>query len=354
MTPNAPIWGSSSGRARPSWARTTGLLLVVLVAVGWAPTAVEAQSGISTLVVRVSDERGQPVPQATVTLATGTATRLVRVTGDDGTVGMSFTTGGRATVSVRRIGYTPAEMTVDLSGTVQNITMLIVRFATMLERVQIVGQRSVGGIVASRTGQLPIAGAKVRFTGTAEGALTTDSAGMFALPIGTEQRVTFEVSAPGYQSRVIAERMEPATMSRELLILLEASGDVTNLLRSAVDDRSRRLRWQGRENVVLGGRELRATGAQALGDAVVASGSVREKGLRVTDATCVVVDGIPQPGRTIGSYPTRNVLLMEVYGPGGDYWGTLADLWPKKAPCGTGEARRSPDEAVWVVIWTQQ
>jgi len=90
--------------------------------------------------------------------------------------------------------------------------LLVVRFATTLERVQIVGQRSVGGIVASRTGQLPVAGSRVRFTGTAQGALTTDSAGVFALPIGTEQRVTFEVSAPGYQSRVIAERMEPATM----------------------------------------------------------------------------------------------------------------------------------------------
>jgi len=325
--------------------------LIALVIACLGSTALAAQGRGGGLSVFVYDADGAPLPQATVT-AELSGTRQSRITDDDGRVVIPVPATGRVELEVRRIGYAPASLGVTLPVERNRVEVTLRRVAFALDTVRIRAERTFAGIVASSTTQLPIGGAEVSVLGTRV-RVRTDSAGTFTLPIETQRTVTLSVTAKGFAPQVVIERIAPG-QSREMLILLDIPGKVGNRMLQSQEDRGERLRWRGNDAGGVGGRELRASGARSLADALLASPSAVEKGLLFDENACLFVNGDPRPGQTISSFPTDAVALVEFYGARGDFTGSLARRWPQGQPCGSGVTRTlNPNTARWVVIWTR-
>ncbi len=327
--------------------RALGALVVACL----VSTSLTAQGSGGGLSVFVYDADGAPLPQATVT-AEMAGMRQARITDDDGRVVIPVPAAGRVELEVRRIGYAPATLGVTLPVERNRVEITLRRSAFALDTVRVRAERTFAGIVASSSTQLPIGGADVSMTG-ARTRVRTDSAGTFTLPIETQRTVTLSVSAKGFAPQVVIERIAPG-QSREMLILLDAAGTVGNRMLQSQEDRGERLRWRGNAAGAVGGRELRASSARSLGDALRASPSATEKALIFDENACLFVNGDPRPGQTIMTFPTDDVALVEFYGDRDPGIRNLAMRWPRGQPCGSGVARSlNPSTARWIVIWTR-
>jgi len=326
-------------------------LLTVCAAALLFVAPVHAQDQGVALVVFVFDTDGAPLPQATVT-AEVTGLRQMRVTNDDGRVVIAAPAAGRVQLEVRRIGYEPAALGVTLPAEQNRVEITLRRSAYALDTVRVRAERTFAWIIASSTTQLPISGADVSVLGTRT-RVRTDSAGAFTLPIGAQRNVTLSVSKRGFATQVVVERVAPG-QSREMLILLDVTTKVGNRLMQSQWDRGARLRGRGTDAGGVGGRELRASGASSLADALRASPSAVEKGLIFDDNACVFVDGDPRPGQTIYTFSTDQVALVEFYGARGESTQTLERRWPKNQPCALDITRTlNPSAVRWIVIWTR-
>lgn len=326
-----------------------------------AATAARAQQSDEAprLVVRVLDQAGAPLPQVTVTVRGDSARGVRAVTGDSGIVRFRDVPRGSLAVFARRIGLAPDSLVL-AGGRTEAVLRLRRTTVTTLETVRVAGRRSVSGIVASAAGQEPIAGALVTVVGT-NLRTTTAADGSFSLPLeGRRGGVTLLVRHDGYAPVARAERI-PARASGNYLVLLESSDAVDTREASMRWDMARRMAWRGLNSATIGERELLATGAPSLLDALRESPSRSERGLRFADAACLFVDGEPRPGQSLQSFPTEEARLVEVYDWRSDRFTSLGERWPAGAPCGQTESvlpattgvRGEPGVVSWVVVWTR-
>jgi hypothetical protein len=326
---------------------------LALIAAGLIPAAsLSAQPVIpqDRLVVYVYDRTdGAPLTQATVTFVLdGEAQR--RYTDEEGRFFVNVPLRGRIEFEARRIGYKPATAVATLPVPRNRIEINLERTGTTLAKVEVTAGPVFAGIVASSKSQLPIAGASVSMLGN-KGRMKSDSMGRFALPTDGQTDITLNISARGFASRLVIDRL-PRGESREMLILLDTVTLVGNRLYQNLDDRDQRLRFRGLNSGAVGGRELRARGP-GLADALRFSPTAQAKGLVFDDAACLFVDGDPRPGQTLASFPTDDVDVVEFYGARGDVTGMLARRWPRNVPCGNGAPSMRNDRVMFIVIWTR-
>ncbi len=323
-----------------------------LIACGVVPSAsLDAQpvTPRDRLVVYVYDVTdGAPLAQSTVTFTLDGESQR-RFTDEEGRFFVNVPLRGRIEFEARRIGYKPATAVATLPVPRNRIEINLERTSTTLAKVEVSAGPVFAGIVASSTLQLPIRGATVTMA-PGRGRMQSDSMGRFALPTDGRTDITLTISARGFASRLVVDRLL-AGESREMVILLDTMTLVGNRLYQSLEDRDQRIRWGGTNSGAVGGRELRETAA-GLADAFRFSRTVGAKGLVLDDGACLFVDGDPRPGQTLASFPTDDVDLVEFYGPGGDYVGALKDRWPRNSPCGSAspQVARS-NRVVYILVW---
>jgi hypothetical protein len=310
-----------------------------------------AQAPTTALTVQVRDELGRPVSQATLT-ATYDTVSVRRITNDSGKVVFTLPRGEVVRVIARRIGFAAGGTRIELGFGDEQASITLRRLSVQtLDTVRVLAQRAVRGLVVSAALQQPIRGASVRILET-RSRLETDSTGGFDVPLDAQRNVTLLVSADGFAPVQRIERLDPGA-SVELLIVLDSANTVPTRLRPRIEDLESRLAWRDPNDATVGSRELRSTGIPTLADALQRTQSANEKGLRLSDDTCIFLNGDPQPGMTLNSFPVESVRLVELYERGGQQAWTLANRWPKGAPCGNASPTvRGPGRVQWAVVWT--
>jgi hypothetical protein len=337
------------------WRKTrtcTATLLGVLLLV----TPASAQSDSRMLRVFVTDADSVPLSYTQVIVRAGGGLLPLR-TDDIGELSLSLPREGNATLEFKRIGYatTSREFALPLSATRIHVRLERVA-AYSLQRVTVRGGPLFTGLVADRSTQTPVAGARISL-GAGTRVTYSDSLGQFVLPAGTDTRATLIVSARGFATRVEAEML--VTGREEFLVLLDSLTRVSNRDKQYAFDIQQRMRRRGVNSAAIGARELRATATPYLIDALQRSPSMATRGLRVTPSACLFIDGVPSPGQTLESFQTTRVRLVEVYGVESDLTASLRDEWPKDAPCGWVSALTSAEtqmsgSANRVAIWTKR
>ena len=327
--------------------RAAALLAVATAGAG----ALRAQGAV--LDVRIRDVAGGVVPLATVS-AEVAGVRQVRITTDSGRASFVLEAGVPVRLAVRRIGYIPLQTTVTPAEGRTTLELAIGRsIPWSLDTVKVTAQRAVGGIVIASATQEPIAGATITLTGTGT-RVVSGTDGSFTLPLREQRSVTLSVRARGYAPSFRTERLENGA-SGEFLILLDSLGAMPNAVQAGLFDAERRITWRSVMDATVGGRELRATGAGGVLDALRQSRSATERGLRVGDNVCLFVNGEAAPGQTLESFPVETVKTIELYERGGEMIQSLADRWPRNAPCGRGASAVAPSgrgAVRWAVVWT--
>jgi len=327
--------------------------LAVVVGLLFSASSLVAQPSARRATILVRDSANLPLAAATVEVEVDeTQVRMSRVADEDGRVTVLLPTFVRATIGARRIGYGPAQIAAEASDTSSTYRVTLHRTGPpLLARVRVTATRSVSGYVVSASTQLPLRGAIVSMSGTS-GESITDSTGAFYLKPGRARSLVLLTRAKGYRSQVRVDRVKVGE-SRELLFALVSDSMQTNLNRNAQFDMERRVTWRGASSALVSGKELRATGAAGLLEAILLSPSTGDIGLRASNSMCVFVDGEPRPGQTVESFPTDRVRFVELYDANADRLRDLEDRWPKFGPCGLSNlSTHEPGAVRWIVIWT--
>jgi hypothetical protein len=263
---------------------------------------------------------------------------------------------GRATISVRRIGYRPLVRDIEIDGSPAPIVIEVAPMAQRLAPVR-VGAKGEGiyGIVAAWPALQPIAGAKV-FVAGAGLSVMTDSAGEYFVALRRPGEYMVRVTAPGF-----AEDVFPMIVKKDQVEEASRMLDMTNTAPISGGmwiDFDERLRLRGRNSVLAPGSELRRAGGSMV-QALQSSPSFAQRGLRFSGQACVFINGIPRPGMDPDQIPVDNVDAVEVYGDDRFERAVteLRKLWGR-APCGSsrvpGTSGGGSGVARWVVVWMKR
>ncbi len=321
-----------------------------------APSLAAQRGGPPPLTGRVTDEAGTPLEGITVITDDGG-----RATTDlEGRFALAVRECGEVRITVRRpgsVGVTRATDPCDPSA--RAIEIVLRPIAQRLDAVQVRAKvTGVIGIVTDRRGT-PMPGVEVALLG-ARAPVTTDSTGAFVL---------LDVPPGAYLLRA-RERMHEA---QQLSVSL-AEGDVRELQllmwplperasASQRDDLSgygtdawwytdlaRRRAWRGAYSAIVSREELLASGERDLPCALAYVPRVPRIFNRLTRGSCaqwspaigcVIVDGrwdYPQP---LWAIRTRDVELVELYAPNGDFSGSVV-----------ARARSCPSGQPVAVVWS--
>lgn len=274
---------------------------------------------------------------------------------------------GEWTVVVRRLGFSPFldRLTFDPAG-MRRDYVLRELVATLDPVLVAEGWTGVRGIVGDVRSLAPLAGARVTLIG-GDTTARTDSAGRFALPLSAGRAVALRVDREGFAPQLLT-----ATVPRDGYLEFDLPLDtLRDAQRSQVvwEDLDRRLRFATPRAAHVGRDELAASDAVRLDAALNESPSLVSRGVIVTRAACVLVDGVPRPGLSVDGILSADVEFVEVYPAGTDLSRTLVLRWPPRAECGSpgatqrgamgglvrGGTRRGldPQLAEFVVVWTR-
>lgn len=286
--------------------RALGPLFVLLLAA--APVAAQ---GILTVTVR--DDAGAVVPQATVTLTMDGVTQR-RTTTDSGRARFPVVAGTTVKVSARRLGFAPvtAAYLTPSEGSGQVDLAFGPATPVTLGTVDVTAtRRTVSGIVVGQATQEPLANVRVWLDsgpGTRTGA-----DGRFTIDLGDRTTAVLKLAARGFANGLRIERV-PRDSSIALFVTLDSANTVGPARAIALFDAESRIAFRRAREAMIGGRELRATGAATLHDAINAAPSVRERGLRLDrDGYRVFLDGQTPLGVGLGSMTTEGVEFVETY-----------------------------------------
>jgi hypothetical protein len=334
------------------------LTVALTVALGGAFTAAGPLSAQQIrpglLVGRVVDTGGAGVSDVVLRATQGPRTILAYAEGD-GDFRLGGLGGGNWTVSVRRLGYRPLAVEVELPGEGLRRDFTIERTTTVLDPELVSAKWSgVRGVVGDARRVTALAGASIRLLGS-DATAGTDSAGSFALPLPGGREVLLRVERAGFATRLVSASV-PAEGYVELEIPLDTA------VRAARDywvwrDLDSRLKYATPRAVHVTREELAATDAVSLEAALSRSRSVARVGVRITRRACVFVDGIAKPGYPIDAIDADDVEFVEAYPPGTDLTRTLVMRWPPGGECGVpdGTARPTASDskqtAQFVSVW---
>lgn len=245
-----------------------------------------------------------------------------------------------------RIGYRSIERDIEVAGTDLRITVNLRPVAQSLAPMQ-VGAEGAGiyGVIGTARDLRPISGVKVSVAGANQN-ITTDSAGAFYISIKKPGTYFVRMVGKGF-----AEEMFPIEVPAERVVDASRLLDESNLPprpAQLFEDFDQRLRWRSASNSALvTGSELRRYGG-SLVDALRTSPSFTSRGLRITGAVCLLVNGVPKPGWGLEAFNPEEIEAMEVYGSDRDVMTFMRHTW-SGPPCSRDS--RHPEIVKYVSIW---
>jgi hypothetical protein len=256
------------------------------------------------------------------------------VSDDDGWFTFRALAPGAYTIDVRRIGYRPGSLTVNVASGDATPTIVLVAVPAILDSVRI-RERSSGmrysGVVVDDAG-LPLPGVAVMVPGV-DNAIRTDTAGHFVVPKAVRGTLMLRMRKMGYAAyfgslRMLADREDTVRMPRlaqalSAVQVLEASGFGRDTF--AYRDLDQRLRWKNHQSVVISREEFDEQGKTSICDAMqfTPSGAqyrVKCDGVRM----CVILNGERKTLMDPHAYHADQVEMVEYYPRASDWSGNLA------------------------------
>jgi hypothetical protein len=338
-----------------------GLLVALLLA---EPTAGWAQAARAIRGTARDSITGAPLAGALVEVRGG-GMRATSRTDEDGAFRVANVEPGQYLVTVIRIGY--GERRVDVEVGVRDVVLTVALLAVprALDAHLVRGDVSaIYGVVAGLPDVRRLAGAHVAVLGTGK-TVTTDSVGGFFVDVKDAGRHMVRMTAAGYADRIFTIDV-PKGRAAEASRMLDPGRGTIPAMEGVFRDADNRLRQRNvNGSAIVSGAEIRKGGGQ-LTDALRASPSFNEHGLRIGPTTCVFVDGTPRPGVSLESFRLEEIEAVEAYGQsyGGsaDRSRTLDNQWPQRALCGENfrSFTKAPGGQIemgivkYVVIWLRK
>ena len=314
-----------------------------------APESLAAQSLRPGLLLgRIVDTDGASVSDAVIRATQGARTILAHAA-EDGAYRVGGLGSGTWTIAIRRLGYRPVAVDVELpaEGLRRNFTVEATR--TELDAVLVAAKWSgVRGVVGDARRLAPLAGASIRLLGS-DAAAGSDSLGNFALPLPGGRDLLLRVERAGYVTRLVSATV-PADGYLQLDIPLDTAPQAARDYR-VWRDLDQRLKFATPRAAMISRDEIAASDALSLGTALGLAQSVIRLGVVINRRACVFVNGVAKPGFPVDAIAAGDVEFVEAYPPGTDLTRTLATRWPPGANCGVpdGTTRASSAGARQVV-----
>jgi hypothetical protein len=321
-----------------------GVAIASLVAVGSA----RAQ-GTGEIRARVLDDAGAPVVDAQVELSPGSRRALSE---DDGAFIFTQLKPGSYTLQVRRIGYQPLTVKVDVAnGATAAPAIALVAIPRVLDSIRVVekanGLRYTGTVIDERSA--PIEGAIVMVPGKAR-EIRTDANGHFSVDGFRAGTVLARVRKLGYapqlhsllmvNSKTDSIRMKPLAPNLPTVEVMAKSGFGKDTF--AYRDLDQRMRWKGEKSYVVSREEFAEQGTTDLSNAIRYSVTGGRFGGTLSHPMpdgCVIING----ERALKDWPLTAFFADEV---------ESVEVYPPKSdPSGSLEVRGcDPNKQVYV-IW---
>jgi hypothetical protein len=303
----------------------------------------------------VVDQNGQPVVGAQIGLTPG-ARRAISF--DDGSFEIPELKPGAYVLSARRIGYSPASVSVTLRDSTVTVTITLVAIPLQLDSIRI-REKSSGirySAVVLDQNDVPVTGAEVVAIGI-NSNLKTDSLGRFTVPKLSRGTLIVRIRKIGYVAyfdsfRILAERADTIRMPR----LAESLSTVEVRERSGFGmdywsyrDMQQRQSWKGAMAGAISHEELEQHGTSDLCDALPGTASGGRLSLH-NDFSCkrypegirtILEDGVRCVHRLLADYFADQVEMVEYFPKGSDISGSLA-------------ARRCNTPPPVYIIWTRK
>lgn len=306
------------------------------------------------LVGRITDPAGAPVAEAVVRATQGSRTVLAQAD-EDGDYRLAGLAGGKWTISIRRLGFRPAAVDVEMpvEGLRRNFT--VERNSPALDPVLVAARwTGVRGTVGDARRIDPLAGASVHIVGAEQGT-GTDTLGHFALPLPGGRDALLRVERAGFATRLVSVTV-PADGYVELDFALDTVAE------KPLDgwkwrDLDQRLKFATPRAVLVSRRDIETSEAVSLLTALQFSRQMRDRGALVDRRACVFVNGVAKPNFPLDAIMADDVEFVEAYPAGTELTRTLIMSWPTGASCGVREGTSLPVSAAsrqlvqFVSVW---
>jgi hypothetical protein len=290
--------------------------------------------GTGEIRTRVVDEGGAPISDAQAELNPGPRRVLSE---DDGSLVFTQLKPGAYSLSIRRIGYQPLTIKVDVvAGATAAPPITLVAIPRVLDSIRVFeksnGLRYTGTVLNERSA--PIEGAIVMVPGKAK-ELRTDAAGHFSVEGFGAGTVLARVRKLGYMpqlhtlqivnSKIDSIRMKPLPNTLTPVQVTAQSGFGKDTF--AYKELDQRMRWKSEQSYVVSREEFDKQGTTDLANAIRYSVTGGRYGGTLSHPMvdgCVIING----ERALKDWPLTaffadEVEAVEVYPPKSDVSGTL-------------------------------
>jgi hypothetical protein len=319
----------------------------VAIAIVVAAASARAQAA-SQIRGRVLDDAGAPVVDAQVELAPSSRRALSE---DDGGFAFVNLSPGAYTLQVRRIGYLPSSVKLDVAArATATVAVTLVAIPRVLDSIRIFekanGLRYTGAVLDDRSA--PLEGASVMVPGKAR-ELRTDANGRFSVEGFSKGTAIARVRKIGFAPQLhtvqfMNEKVDTIRMKR----LAQNLSPVEVLAKSgfgkdtfAYRDLDLRMRWKTGKSYVVGRDEFDQQGTTDLATAIRYSTTGGRFGGTLAHPMvdgCIIING----ERALKDWPLTAFYADEI---------EAVEVYPPKSdPSGTLEPRGcDPDKTVYVV-----
>jgi hypothetical protein len=298
-----------------------------------ALAAAGAQDTSPNLRGKVISISGNPIDGVEVRVE---GTQMITRTGHDGTYGFVNAPKGSQVLLFRLLGYLPAKSLVRVPNVDIPITTMLPT-PRNLDTVRVTAALNVlAGVVVDERNR-PVAGAAVEMVSGANLSTTTDSSGWFTFTSVRSGTVLVRARKLGFTPVTTSLRLEDW---RGVVIHLEAIDekmsaskleDVSGFGNSntfAWRETQQRLAMKSSRGIVIPREELEPFDDFPLGQAIqrTPTGSSETSDLNAASTNiCVLINGRTMVGpSSLGNYRTEDVEFVELYPPGTEASGTVA------------------------------
>ena len=328
----------------------SGRWVVVTIAALCVTAGVRAQ-GTGEIRTRVLDESGAPVRDVQVELVPGSRRALSE---DDGALVFTQVAPGSYTLQIRRIGYRPQSVRVDVAARASAAPAItLVAIPTVLDSIRVFeqanGLRYTGTVLDERSA--PVEGAVVMVPGKAR-ELRTDASGRFSVEGFGAGTVLARVRKIGYAPQLHTLRMMNSKAdSIRLKRLAQTLSPVEVSAKSGFGkdtfvyrELDQRMRWKGERSYVVSREEFDQQGTTDLATAIRYSVTGGRYGGTLSHPMpdgCVIING----ERALRDWPLTAFYADEV---------EAVEVYPPKSdPSGSLDARGCDPAKQIYVIWTR-
>lgn len=325
-----------------------------VIAMGFLIPAQLVAQGPNSLRGRVIDETSRPVSFAQLQMLPGDRRIVTDQNGDFTIAGIAD---GEYELRVRRIGFSPTNVTVRLPAEQSPFRITMIALPSVLDSVRVRERGPIvryTGIVVDDLDQ-PVIGAEVIAAGASDLGVRTDSAGHFRLAKAQKGTMVLRVRKFGYAPyfgslSLRSEREDTIRMKRHAQDLPEASIRAESGFGRdtfAYVELDSRMRWKLSSGGVASREDLDAWADLDLCLALMRTPLAGKMRLRESDCSaprCMIIDGLQPLIRPLNAFMAAEVEAFEYHEK--DWTGTITlrrGVW-----CGRGGARDSGGYVIWL------